>query len=875
MKKNVHVYCNTHWDFEWYFTEFESTIQLVYHMDEAMDHLEKGTIDHYLLDGQMAIVEDYFKYAPDKKARFQKLVDAGKIFLGPWYTQTDELIVSGESILRNLIYGLKLSRDFTKNPVMIGYLPDSFGQSKDLPKMLNNVGIKQAIFWRGMSNVDTCPVREFVWQCEDGSEVLSYNIKNGYGCDMMVSDNVQALEDKFFHGNNTDLVLLPMGGDQRPIDVGVKERCEFYTKNSPSGSTYKLSHMGAYMDELEKQRDTLPRVKGEFITSQNSKIHRSIYSSRADHKYLNDKVERRMIYQLEPLMVLANAMGLENKTHSLEEIWKTLMRNHAHDSAGGCNSDKTNSVILNRVIETDQLSYSLCDYIVRKLAVSEKNTNLNNLYLFNTLAHKRIVSHKTLIATKATNFKITREDGSEITFDILNQEKTYYGSIKRDVSKQDPKLYYYNTTILFQDELDAMSMKKLLVVELDNAAKLMDIATGNTIEDDFFSITIKDGKVNLTNKTNGETIENWLTLENGGDEGDTYDYSPAYEDKIFKLDFKNATLSTKQGKVCKTITLKGILELPADLEERAKGKTSSKTPYEVVLKLANNDLVDVKFEIDNKTKDHRLRAVFKAGLESTQSIANSQFGLVHRDNTPLHLDDWREIAWREEPTPIYPALNFVALENGAKSCAALLKGIKEYEILNNNSIALTLFRSVGFLGRPDLQRRPGIASGQEFCYIETPDSQLLKKMKAKMAFSFNKKVSYTTTMKTWQDYAISAYSYQDQVMNRYTTALRYFVILPLDKKVEMLNSFIDSANVVDVFVSGIRPTAEKSFIIHLIASDEKAVANAGSLSIKNIASANWCLITGEHLSPATVNSGKIELGSFKTGEMKAIKITLA
>ncbi|HAJ54027.1 MAG TPA: alpha-mannosidase, partial [Lactobacillus sp.] len=94
-----------HWDFEWYFTTNESFVQLAYHLDEVMQALENQQIDYYLLDGQMSILDDYLTSFPTQKARLTALVKNGKLAIGPWYTQTDELIVRGESIVRNLNLG--------------------------------------------------------------------------------------------------------------------------------------------------------------------------------------------------------------------------------------------------------------------------------------------------------------------------------------------------------------------------------------------------------------------------------------------------------------------------------------------------------------------------------------------------------------------------------------------------------------------------------------------------------------------------------------------------------------------------------------------------------------------------------------------------
>ena len=365
MKKKVHVVHHTHWDFEWYFTNHESFVQLSYHMDEVMSALENNLIDFYLLDGQLSIVDEYLQSFPEQKERLVQLVKAEKLFIGPWYTQTDELIIAGESIVRNLDLGITIANELG-GYFKAGYLPDSFGQGKDMPKIYQGFGLDKTVFWRGVPN-DVTEDREFMWQSEDGSKVLASNIKNGYfvGVGLIYSDEAQDLMDVIESGATSDQLVLPVGGDQRYIDFDLRERIELYNNQLDD---YELveSNYDLFFDSIDE--DKLQTVEGEFISSSVSKIHRSIYSSRYDHKYMNDKIERRMIYQLEPLMVLAEAQGIPYKQGLLDRIWKLLSKNQAHDSAGGCNSDKTNKIIMERFIEADQLSYSAVDYLTRKIA---------------------------------------------------------------------------------------------------------------------------------------------------------------------------------------------------------------------------------------------------------------------------------------------------------------------------------------------------------------------------------------------------------------------------------------------------------------------------------------------------------------------------
>ena len=90
MAKKVHVVPHMHWDREWYFTTEESRILLINNMEEIMEMLEtREDYPCYVLDGQTAVLEDYFAIKPENKERIKKLVEAGKLVVGPWYTQTD------------------------------------------------------------------------------------------------------------------------------------------------------------------------------------------------------------------------------------------------------------------------------------------------------------------------------------------------------------------------------------------------------------------------------------------------------------------------------------------------------------------------------------------------------------------------------------------------------------------------------------------------------------------------------------------------------------------------------------------------------------------------------------------------------------------
>ncbi|MDU3351490.1 MAG: hypothetical protein E7E72_15485, partial [Clostridium sp.] len=607
-------------DYEWYFTSNESIIQLIYHMDEVMEALENGELETYLLDGQLSILEEYIKFIPSNFERVKNLVESGKLLIGPWYTQTDELIIDGESIVRNLFYGIKSASKYG-DYLKIGYLPDSFGQTKDLPKILNGFDINRSIFWRGVAN-DVCPNREFIWKGEDDSSLLVYNIKNGYfyGGNLIYSDDVEKLEKTILDGSQTENILLPVGGDQRYVDFNLKERIAYYNERSKNNFDYAESDCNKFFDELEKSKDLI-EVQGEFVNPSNSKIHRSIYSSRYDHKYLNDKVERKLIYHLEPLMVIAQNLGIDPKVEMIEEIWKKLLMNHAHDSACGCNSDKTNRSILARLIEADQLSYSACDYIIRKISESLNCTEEDNIILFNTLPHNREEVSKIIVTTKTKNFIIKDKDGNIIEHQLLERKREYAGSIKKDESQYDDSLYYYVSKVAIKCSLEPLSIEVLKVIQLEEEINIKEKASSNFIEDNFYKVEVVDGKINIIDKISNRELKDCLYIEESGDDGDTYDYSPPEEQYDFRynLDFKNAKVDINNGELYNEIKISGEFKVPMNLKDREKNIRNTEIPYELILMLSNKEIVECHLEIDNKSYDHRMRAVLKTDITSKET----------------------------------------------------------------------------------------------------------------------------------------------------------------------------------------------------------------------------------------------------------------
>jgi mannosylglycerate hydrolase len=742
--KKVHIVPHMHWDREWYFSTEESRILLVNNMEEIMEMLENNPeYPYYVLDGQTSILEDYFAVKPENKERVKKLVQEGKLIIGPWYTQTDEMVVGGESIVRNLLYGLKDCEEFG-SPMMIGYLPDSFGQSSQMPQILNGFDIKYSIFWRGTSERHGTDKTEFYWESTDGSKVLVQLLPLGYAIGKYLPEDEEKLKeriDKYFtvldKGATTENLVLPNGHDQMPIQKNIFTIMEKLQHLYPDREFF-LSKYENVFAEIEKNQ-ALPTIQGEFLDGKYMRVHRSIYSTRMDIKAANARIENKITNILEPLASIAYSLGFDYHHGLIEHIWKEIMKNHAHDSIGCCCSDKVHREIMNRFFIAEEKTDRLIDFYKRKITDSiETDRTEDRLTAFNLLPYERTEVVTTTVITKLPSFSLEDEAGNMIPFEVLTKEELDPGLIDRQIvhyGNYDP---FYKYTIQLKDSIPAMGYKTYFVVGTKKSMTNT-LVSKDSVETDYYTVTVNpNGTLNIWDKRLEKEFSNVLLLENGGDDGDEYDFSPLPDEKLIYSDALNADVKIAQNQYEAQIDIQLKLDVPGNLENRCLHHVDGFVEVHWKVTIPNHQpILKVEAEMNNQAKDHRLRTLIPTGIASSFSVSDNQFGLIKRDVYDSAMDVWEKENWDERPDSIYPMLSFVGLSNEERGVSVLTNSTREYEIVgdNHDTIALTLFRCVGFLGKEEMLRRPGRPSGIK---LPTPDSQMIGKLKLNFAVTTHK-----------------------------------------------------------------------------------------------------------------------------------------
>lgn len=867
--RKVHVVAHTHWDFEWYFTRQEAKVQFAFHIDEVFSALENNQIDYYVLDGQMSILDDYLADFPMKKSLVKRYVDAGRLFIGPWYTQIDEMVTSGESVLRNLRLGMD-SAEALGTAMPIGYLPDSFGQSQDMPKIYNGVGINHALFWRGTpKEIDA---RYFYWTSNDGSKVVTANIKNGYyaGVDLIENDQFDSLVETITTETTDELAVLPVGGDQRPVDFNLKERIAKANSATSDEIEFVESNYLEFFKNLEK--NPLKNFSGEFIDPSLSKIHRGIYSSRADLKQLYDSLERTMVYQVEPLSAVAYQKGIELKQGLIDDIWKTIARGQAHDSSGACNSDKTNLDIQQRGRNALQLAESLRDYLLRKMSISAEESASNDLFVWNPLPFEIKEIREFSVSTKQPNFTLLDQNGQEVAFDVVRQEEENAAVLRRNPEEMKDD-FYYLTKIAFPVTISATDFCQYYIKEKSGSIPQLTVSS-HSIENEHYKLSFNGNGIDLYNKQNKKTYSNFLTFEDGGDEGDNYDYSPAFADWLLALDFTNAKVTAVQGTFVNILQLTGTWALPYDLSARKKHTLNGKVAYNLCLTLTKEKkVIDISLSVDNQVLDHRLRLVFATEIKANYSYADTPFSTIQRPVEDLHLNDWQEIGYKEEPTSMRPMIHFANTHNDKVSWTFMGKGAKDFQLIGEDfeQLAVTVLRGVGYLGRPDLLRRPGDASGLQTTVVKTPDSQLQGDFVFAGRLVIEDDFNPVVIQSQYSELTQEALYYQNQSLNQFTTPIEYFAINQLRETVKHDRLF--ELNQLKVVFSSMQVSSDQTgYELRLYNPTDEEIAIPGDITCKKISSISELNLRGQHIQQLAMAVDNYQMEAFKPGELRTYGI---
>ncbi len=231
------------------------------------------------------------------------------------------------------------------------------------------------------------------------------------------------------------------------------------------------------------------------------------------------------------------------------------------------------------------------------------------------------------------------------------------------------------------------------------------------------------GRLALTDLATGRVAGPLCLLEDAADAGDTYDHGPLPGDTPRLLEPRAVRVEVVHaGPLLGALRVEMRCELPAGLTADRAARSPETVPLPVALTVqvtAGSPVAEVKLEVENGARDHRLRALFRTGAAAEAVYSGAAFGVSERTVVLA-----QPAGWRQPRAATRPHTDWVGVRGESGGFVIFTDGLPEHEPLVEDgqvTLAVTLLRCVGSLSRGDLSTRRGHAGPA----IPTPAAQCL------------------------------------------------------------------------------------------------------------------------------------------------------
>ena len=527
-------------------------------------------------------------YYPDIYKRIKAAVKKGQWELqGGMWVEADCNLISGESMVRQLLYGkIFFKREFEVDVDNL-WLPDVFGYSAALPQILKLAEIDyfltQKISWNQFNEF---PFQTFNWRGIDGTEVLThFPPENTYNSELDTKFIMPAQEtfkekDKL----NEFMSLFGVGdggGGPKPENIEMGKRIN-NLEGAPKVSFDKAKN---FFKRLNKNKSRLETWVGELYLE----LHRGTLTTHGLVKKQNRKLENK----LKAVEFLWSNIELKNyPSEELDYAWKKLLINQFHDIIPG---SSINLVYKNTHKEYNEI-HDICDKLIMKSAPNLFKRKKESFVLVNTLSYsfKGIV----IVPDDYKGYKIISDKGHTYLTQMLN------GQIIINV-----QLKPFSFTTFKKDKKMTTGLEKESGLILENQFVRYEFNDNGTLKVAYD----KEIKLNLL-KNDGNVLS---LYEDRPLNWDAWDIDFYYKESLLETATVENIDKVVIGNVCSELNISYVIG-------------NSKIDQKITLG-NNSKRLDFNTSVDWSEKHKMLRVHFPTIVKSEQASYDIQYGYVRRN----------------------------------------------------------------------------------------------------------------------------------------------------------------------------------------------------------------------------------------------------
>ncbi len=775
--KNLTIFfhCSTHWDREWYLPFQGFRYKLVKTVDDLMQKLENNSdFSVFNFDGQTIVLEDYKEVVGDKAKRLQKLIEEKRVLVGPWYVMPDEMLVSGESLIRNLLFGEKIAKKWNTDTWKYGYVNDVFGHIAQMPQIFSGFNIEGVYLGRGVGNRQN--INHFVWKSPDGTKVYTYQgFYGGFSRYVALKYNTEEFTEKLkgyideeINKSDVPIILITDTNDHILAENNVSEIKNAIKENYPNAN---LLHSNLEeMVSLQKNYESdMPIITGELAETMHCRSNpntgnlvtiTNCISSYYPLKYNNDRCQNLLEHIIEPMIALSKIEGNELNHQFVDVAYDYLLKNQPHDSICGCSIDATHKDMFYRYRQIDNICNALKEDFLHVDSMQNDNDYVLRIYNFSGRKSVKNITADLPFLTgykkdfnrftqnePINSFVIKDSDGNEIPYQI--------NSIKHRVSKRTNEqnsaaFDVYNVS--FSADVEGFGYNDFAIIESENRIVYKDglSYSDNYVENEFLRVDIaQNGEISILDKKTGKKYENLNRFVDNGEFGDGWFSMPPANDEIISSFSSPAVIKRlKAGCIGVSFEIIKQMKVPKYFDNSSYTRSQELEVLEIVSTVTlnkNSKYLDVKTRVNNNCKNHKLQLVIPTGIPSSKYYASQAFYKVVRE-TGINEEGKKYF----EQEQLEKNMNgIIAVKDGNSGFAFVSPfGIHEAGVEKNGDIYVTMLRSFNkvFLQPDAFESQIQGELNYHYAFVPTKNDtnycdllDIQKDLEDNMLFSFNKR----------------------------------------------------------------------------------------------------------------------------------------
>jgi len=547
---------------------------------------------------------------------------------GSMWVEADCNVVSGESLVRQIMFGKRFFSEEFRVDNKILWLPDVFGYSAALPQIMRKSGIDYfmttKISWNQFNKL---PYDTFMWRGIDGSEVLTHFITTRdyeesltswfttYNGDLKPSQVMGAWQRYQQKALNNDVLISYGHGDggggttREMIENGLR-----MARGIPGCPRVRMETPRSFFGRLDKTvsgNKRLPTWVGELYLE----FHRGTYTSMGRNKRANRKSE--LLYgDVETLSSFAMLMGADYPQEDINRGWEGILTNQFHDILPGSS--------IKEVYDDSREDYdgiiSSGHELARKaldIVVSEIGVDSMSVVVFNTLGYDRDDVVEFTVPENLEHPCVVDSDGQVIPCQVATLDEKRIGLFTaRGVPAKG-----YKTYTLLDRASEVSSGLTVNSFKLENAYFELQLDEKGTL----LSIYDKVNQRQVLKK--GERGNRLLAFQDMPANWQNWDIDISYQEKMWEVDRVDKTEILEVGPVRAGIRIH-------------KTFLDSKIIQDVLI-YSDIPRIDFRTYIDWKESQILLKAAFPVDVNAEKATYEIQFGNVER---PTHWNTLWDVA---------------------------------------------------------------------------------------------------------------------------------------------------------------------------------------------------------------------------------------